>query len=245
MKNLKLSKLLVAVLSSFLLAVSCNKDEETNPQNSNIVSGIYSGVIVGSTGAYEAELTKNGATANILFDGTNYILSSNETLEKGQSITLTNGTISLTITVDNDGVNPTISFIIPGHDIEATISTTTNTNSETGNYVGSFKATNNSGLEFYKATYNLNLYDGNKFKIIEKIRLDNDSNGNSVTPNKVGKVNTINGTYSINSNVITFTFSSEGETVNISLNIIGNTLQDSDILSDGSSSETLLTKVQI
>lgn len=238
MKKIKL--LSIGILSVLLFLVSCNKDDDTSPQNSDTVTGVYSGVLVGSTGAYELNLTENGATSTVLFDDTNYNLSSNETLENGQSITLTDGTISLVITVDNNGENPGISFTIPGHNIQATISTTTNTNNETGNYIGGVTVTKN-GVIGYKTTFNLTLYDGNKFQGITKIVINQDENGNN--DSSVGNIDIIDGTYIINNNIITFTYVIDNNTVNESLNIVGNTLQESNTDVETGLTEILLTKV--
>ena len=53
----------MGILSLFFVLTSCTKDEDDKSlENLNAVTGVYFGVLVGSTGAYEAEFTENGAT---------------------------------------------------------------------------------------------------------------------------------------------------------------------------------------
>jgi len=198
---------LTGFLSIFLLFTSCGTNDDgdgtTTNENPNAVTGIYSGVLVGSTGAYELNFTATNSSASVLFDGTNYTLSSDKLLEKGKSITLTDGTISLVFTVDANGENPSISFTIPGHTIEATLilaGTTTNRN-----YIGETTNTRN-GIIVNKSTFNLTLHNDNKWTgiekvIVSKIVFDNERLEDS---GDAGMVTRVSGVFTEDNNSINF-----------------------------------------
>jgi|TARA_B110000902_G_scaffold192450_1_gene218094 hypothetical protein len=216
MKKIKL--LSIGILSVLLFLMSCGKDDDTSPQNKSAVTGVYTGVLVGSTGAYELNLAENGVNSSVLFDGTTYSLSSNETLENGQSLTLTDGTISLVITVDNNGENPSVSFTIPGHNIQATVILSNSTNPNR-NYIGWTENFRN-GVKVYRTTTNLTLHNGNQWTGIERVDVDIDPN-NPNHQSDEGEVNNVNGTYTEDTNGVTFKLN--GNTL-FTLNKIGNKL---------------------
>ena len=123
MKKFKL--VFVSILSVFLFLTSCGGDGDTEPVDNDIVIGTYTGVLVGSTGHFSIDLKEKGSTVIIVFDGKTTPLSSNEILVKGQEIkelTFTDGTISLILSVDKKGDNPTVKITIPNHNVLATIS---------------------------------------------------------------------------------------------------------------------------
>ena len=199
MKRTKLY--LIGILSGLFIITSCNKDGDTNPQqNTNTPPSsfirTYTGVLIGSTGAYELNLTENGAIASVVFDDETYNLYSNETLENGQSLTLNYGSISLTVEVDENGDNPGISFTIPGHNIQATIVLSNQTNPNR-NYIGSTESVSLSEAKIYRTTFNLTLHDGNKWTGIERVDLDNDP-GNPNHQSTQGQTTKVDGTYTEN-----------------------------------------------
>ena len=197
---------LIGILSGSLFSIaSCNKDCDTNPQqNTNtpqtIVTRTYTGVLVGSTGAYELNLTENGAIASVVFDDETYNLYSNENLETSQSLTLSDGSISLTFEVDKNGDNPTISFTIPGHYIQATIVVSNQTNPNR-NYIGSTESVSHSEAKVYRTTFNLTLHDGNKWTGIERVDLDIDP-GNPNHQSAQGQTIKVDGTYTENESTV-------------------------------------------
>ena len=158
MKKIKLVSM--CILSALFFFTSCDKDDD-NEVNNAVVSE-YKGVLVGSTGAYKLNLTKSGASATILFDDKKYDISANKPLEPGQSLTLTNGSVSLTIAVNDKGENPTISFKIPGHTVSATIYQATATNNVQiyQGYETDQKSTDGGAfIETDRTTYNLAFTD--------------------------------------------------------------------------------------
>jgi len=206
--------LLFGIVSIILFAFSCKKDN-----NNNTTIKKYSGVIVGSTGAYSLSISGTGASANIVFDSVTYNLTTNEVLENGQSLTLTDGTISLVITVDSNGENPTISFTIPGHNIQATIvlSNTTNPNQNFIGWTENFR----NGVRVYRTTFNLTLHNSNQWTGIEKIDVDiNPSDPNHTSSE--GQITQVTGAYTEDTNGVSFFFSN-GSSI-FTLNKVGNKL---------------------
>jgi hypothetical protein len=164
----KIKFALISILSVSLFFTSCDSDDD-NEINNAVVSE-YTGVLVGSTGAYKLNLTKSGASATILFDDKKYNLSTDKPLEPGQSISLTDGSVSLTIAIDNKGENPVISFKIPGHTVSATIHKVTESN-DVQVYLGyetDQKSTNGGPfIEREREVYNLS-FNNKEFTCLEE-----------------------------------------------------------------------------
>ncbi len=202
MKNIKL--LITALLLIFIIA--CTSDKENN-----VVVANYTGVLVGSSGSYSLKFSETNSNATITFDGQTYVLTSSATLKKGETLTLTDGSVSLTIATDSNGKNPNIKFNIPGHQVSATIADATYL---TENYLGEATITKDGVLN-YQATFNVTLTDNNQFQAIQKII----KNGGGVDE---GKVETINGVYTKTNSIIVFTYNKDGETITLALNLFAN-----------------------
>jgi hypothetical protein len=219
MKVLKF--LLFAILITSLPACTDDGDENNNEKSG--ILGTYAGVMTGSSGYYSIEVGETSSVAEINFDGQQYNLTNPTPIEPDidyAELTFTNGTVSAVLTAEV-GVTPIISFNIPGHLIQSTISY-----AFVGNltlYEGTSSSTN--GSEFYNATYNLSLTDrgdcdGCKvFKILEK------TTGSSY-PDQIGNRNTVNGKYEINGSTITF--KKENSVEIVSGTIDGNTISHSE-----------------
>ncbi|MEM9820848.1 MAG: hypothetical protein AAF985_07240 [Bacteroidota bacterium] len=168
-----------------------NPQQNTDPQQP-IDTLTYTGVLIGSTGAYQLNLTENGANASVVFDDEIYHLSSSETLANGQSLTLTDGTISLTIEVDENGAQPVISFTIPGHDIQATV-VLSNPKHPNQDYIGWTERTKYE-VKTYRTTFNLTLHEDNGWTGMERVDLDIDP-GNLNHQSAQGQVTRVSGTF--------------------------------------------------
>lgn len=226
---MKMTKtILISMLCVVVLLVSCSKEEST-PDNS--INATYTGVLVGSTGAYKAVFSASGSRATILFDGTTYELTSTETLKKGETLGLTDGTVKLTIKTDADGKNPELSFDIPGHTITAVVVEET---ALTENYIGEVIVTKN-GLTKSKITLNITLYEGNKIKAITKI-IENEGVDE-------GKVEILEGTYVKSGSTILITYQNNGETVVLASSIFENTLNSTFTDTENGTTEVKLIKV--
>ncbi|HTG56894.1 MAG TPA: hypothetical protein VL943_11535, partial [Niabella sp.] len=175
----------LSLLFLSLLLISCEKDkDEPNP---DIVTGNYSGIIVGSTGAYQIKITESGATGTLIFEGVKYALESQNVLTKRSQIFLVDKSGDMVITIEADAtgliLNP--SFRIPGHEnMEATILKETTTPAE--NYNG--WRLNETASDFTNSIYNLSV-NGNSFELISKTIA-------SVNAEEVGNVKRIKGTVS-------------------------------------------------
>lgn len=212
---MKLRHYFFLIISCFLIFISCSKDNGT--QNESYYVDDYSGVLIGSSGVYILTLSENGCTAKIIFDGSTYNLSTNTPLLVGGSVTLTDGTVSITLT-DNNG-NIEIEFDIPNHTIQSTI-VLSNPNNPNRNYIG-WSENFRNGVKVYRTTINLVLSDNNQWSGIEKIDVDinpDDPNHESTE----GDVNYVNGIYTENTTSVTFKWSNGQEI--FTLNKINNTL---------------------
>lgn len=219
MKKLNIVYALITLLTIFFTITSCSKDDDSNTKQPSTTSQTYTGVLIGSTGAYELNLKEDGANASVVFNDDTYNLSTSETLQNGESLTLTDGTISLTIEIDVNGKNPEISFTIPGHDIQATIILSNQTNPNR-NYIG-WTENFRDGVKVYRTTFNLTLHEGNKWTGIERIDVDIDPE-NPDHQSTQGQVTRVGGTYTENENGISFFFSN-GSSI-FTLNKTGNKL---------------------
>jgi hypothetical protein len=201
MKKTLITHLLVLVV----LLISCNNDEI---KNNNTITTQYSGVLVGSSGAYRLKFSETNSNATIIFDDVQYVLTSNETLKKGETLTLTDGTVTLTISTDSEGKNPSIKFNIPGHVITATIAEELASN-PVQNYTGTATITKDNVIN-YKSTFNVTLLSDNSFQAIQKI----------ITNGGVdeGKIDKVDGTYLRVNNVVVFTYSKDNQTIVLALN---------------------------
>lgn len=223
---MKVSKLLSASLLILLLACSTNNDTHVLP-----VTKSFTGVLVGSSGYYGLNFSRNNSNATIVFDGITYNLSSTETLQNGIPLTLTDGAVSLTILLDVNGQNPQINFDIPGHTVSATIADATFL---TENYIGQGTVTKD-GVLTNKVTFNVTLAADNTFQAINKVILNGGVDE--------GKVDTINGTYVKNNNIIVFSYMENGKQATIALNIFENQLIGSQTDPEKGTTMLELTKV--
>lgn len=197
---------LIGILSGLLFVmISCNADNESNLQKENFDTRTYSGVLIGSTGAYKLNISRSGIGASVLFDGNTYTFSSSESLENEQSLNLNDGTVSLTIEVDSNGNNPEVAFTIPGHTIQSTIVLSNPTNPNQ-NYIGVKQRVTQNGTKIYESTFNLTLYDGNKWMGIERVDLDIDP-FNPNHQSTQGQVTFVDGTYTENDEQIYLAYS--------------------------------------
>lgn len=214
--------------SLLIVIFACSKDNTTQEIP---LSKSYTGVLVGSSGYYGLNFSRNNSNATIVFDGVTYNLSSTETLQNGVPLTLTDGAVSLTILLDANGQNPQINFDIPGHTVSATIADAT---ALTENYVGQGTVTKD-GVLTNKVTFNVTLAADNTFQAINKVILNGGVDE--------GKVDTINGTYVKNNNIIVFTYLENGKEATIALNIFENQLIGSQTDPETGTTVLELTKV--
>ena len=205
MKKIKMFS--IYVVSLFILLISCDLTEDDYDGKYYNTSD-YSGVIVGSTGAYYVHLSEK-CYATVLFDGIIYNLSYDEPFFEGEKITLTDGTISITLTDRHDGVS--IAFDIPGHDIKSTINLESDPNNPNRNYIG-WSENFRNGERVYKTTINLTLYKngGNKWSGIEKVIFDS----NPDDPNHqsdVGNFYILSGVFEENDSSVTLKWNEDQE----------------------------------
>ena len=218
----------LTLLAVILVSISCENND--NQQQNNTIVAKYSGVLVGSSGSYKLRFSETNSNATIIFDDKTYVLNSNETLQKGETLTLTDGTVTLKISIDINGKNPNIEFNIPGHNVTATIAEETSQNL-VENYTGQATVVKNEVLNF-KSTFNVTLSDGNKFQAISKIIVNGGVDE--------GKVDQYNGTYVKLNGIVLISYNHNGETITIALNEFNNKLVGSQ-----TDPETGLTTVEL
>lgn len=135
MKTVFSKKLLVLLIAAFAIALfACQKSyttttpdpglataPETKAQYNNTSFGVYKGVVVGSTGTIVFKINNgdNVLKGYLTIDNTKDTLSTTQTLVAGQAInhvTFTGRISSMTLSVNADGSNATLSNIsITGH----------------------------------------------------------------------------------------------------------------------------------
>lgn len=230
---MKLKIKLLIIISCFLL-FSCSNNDNNN-QNQSYYVNEYSGVLIGSTGAFELSLSEDGCSAQLLFDGVTYYLTSSTPLSLGGTVTLTDGIVSIIVT-DNNGTLE-FEFSIPNHTVQAVVVLSDSSNPNR-NYIGWTENINN-GVTVYQTTFNLVLQNENHWAGIERIDLDiNPDDPNHIS--QAGQINYPSGTYSETLTSITFYWST-GEEI-FTLNKVSNTLY---LFQNGTTTfETELTLVE-
>ncbi len=214
---MNLKKLLPFLSICLLIFTACDKEDTTPTSEESYYVDDYSGVLVGSTGAYKLHLTENDVTAKIVFDGTTYNLSSGSPLLIGGNVKLTDGTVSMELNDYNGYIEP--KFTIPNHTILSTI-TLSNPNNPNRDYIG-WSENYRDGVKVYRTTMNLVLSDNNKWYGIERIDLDinpNDPNHQS----SQGTVYYPNGSYTEDATSVSFKW--DNGTDIFKLNKVNNTL---------------------
>jgi hypothetical protein len=221
MRNLKLS-----VIAFVLIFLGCSKDE-TQPTDDEQLQQLYAyaGVIVGSSGNYTIIVTKDGATATVIFDGQTHNLSIKKQIDKNNdidSLVLTDGTVTLTYKYVYATMTPSITISIPGHTIDSTLGTLYDWRhpqiyiqfqEPIKLYEGEASSTMNTS--FIKLTYNMSLdYPNKTFNLIEKC-----TGSSNLTD--IGTVYTYNGAFTETSTELLLTIDSE----TLTLTKVGNDLK--------------------
>lgn len=224
MRNLKLS-----VIAFLLIFLGCSKDESQPTDETQTTDDkqlfAYAGIIVGSTGNYTVTVTKDGATATVVFDGQTHNLSITKPIDNSKDIVdlvLTDGTVTLTYNYIYATSTPSITISIPGHTINITLGTLYDWlhpqiyiqfQEPIKLYEGNASSTMNTS--FIKLTYNMSLdYPNKTFNLIEKC-----TGSSNLTD--IGTVYTYNGTFTETSTELLLTFDSE----TLTLSKVGNDLK--------------------
>ena len=136
---MKIKKIILSLLTLFVLFISCKKDKTSDPAytcttckttpdakvaNDASNKGVYKGVIIGSTGTIMFDLQNNGTalTAVMVLDGVTVNLTASVSIVAGQTYvapftgTLSGQPVSITFSVGAIGGTPTVTTSsIPGH----------------------------------------------------------------------------------------------------------------------------------
>lgn len=215
MKNLQL-----IIMVFVFVFLGCSKEETQSTNDEQLY--VYAGIIVGSSGHYKITVTKDGATATVIFDGQTHNLSIKKQIDKSKDIdtlVLTDGTVTLTYTYVYATKTPSITISIPGHTISNSVGTLYDWRhpeiyiqfqEPIKVYEGNASSTMNTA--FINLTYNMSLdYPNKTFHIIEKCV-------SSSTSSDIGTVDTYDGPFTETNAELILTIDSETFTLNKSGN---------------------------
>lgn len=204
-------KKLILTVSGLLLGAflftSCLEDDPDELDDA--IAGKYGGVVAGSSGYYVVDLQpRSNGLATLYFDGYVYHL---KTADKVNGVSFHNlrfstsdDQIVMYFSAEENGLNPSVTFEIPGHNVVATIDHYGPEDSSLSLYQGSSYSA--SGSNYIMYTFNIALnYSDNTFEAVSAVRATNTS-----TPE--GQTDAINGTFSISGNSLTLSYN--GETLN-------------------------------
>lgn len=172
--------------------------------------GKFGGVLLGSSGYYVITLKPLNSEALLYFDGEEYTLTTSTEIKPEkvvESMIMSDGVRSITISVDEMHINPEITILIPGHDITFTLDNMLGENS-VALYLGS--STSSYDGSYINFDYNLSLnHEIGTFTSIQK------TTGSS-NPGEVGTTETVNGGFSIQGGKINFSGNFGSLTLNYS-----------------------------
>ncbi|SFU01568.1 hypothetical protein SAMN04489724_3305 [Algoriphagus locisalis] len=199
--------LILTISSCDSLGDGPGDDEPYYPDKTQTL-GKFGGVVLGSSGFYIITLKPLNSEALFHFDGEDYTLTTTTEIKPEQAVeamVLSDGTRSITISVDEMRTNAQITILVPGHDVIYTLD-----NMLAENAVSLYLGSSTSSFEdsFINYDYNLSLnHEVGDFTIIQK------TTGSS-NPSEIGMTETINGSFSIQGGKINFS----GDFGNLTLN---------------------------